>query len=168
MAKQVTKTYLIEVERDEAGYWIATAPEVSGMVTQSKRLDKVAVRAREAIAALLDKSKSSFEVKTHVSMLDDVPIEDAVTARKTAEATQIDATEKVRHVASLLVKEKALTLRDAGELLGISHQRVLQIVERTDEKAQRTEAAKRKPTKAAPKRAVRKPAKRKRVTSGSR
>ena len=43
MAEQV-KTYRIEIERDEAGYWVATAPDVPGMVTQAKRLDKIAAR----------------------------------------------------------------------------------------------------------------------------
>ncbi len=124
------KTYNIEIERDEAGYWIATVPEVPGVVTQAKRLEKIVDRAREAIAVLLDKPETSFDVSPHVRLLDDVPIADAVKAREHADAAQAEATEKGSYVVERLVHEKALTVRDAGQLLGISHQRVQQIVQR--------------------------------------
>ncbi len=140
MAQQVKKkTYKIEIERDEAGYWIATAPDVRGMVTQAKRLEKIVDRAREAIAALLDKSATSFDVEPHVHFLDDVPIDEAREAREKAEAAQAEATAKVSNVVKRLVTEKALTMRDTGQLLGISHQRVEQIVQR---EAQRQPRAK--------------------------
>jgi predicted RNase H-like HicB family nuclease len=139
MAEPMT-TYSIEIERDEAGYWIATAPAVAGMVTQAKRIDRIIARSREAIAALLDQPESSFEVEPHVRLVDDVPIEEARAARARAEAAQNDAAEKVRSVVERLVHEKALTMRDTGHLLGISHQRVEQILQR-DERP-RSQAAK--------------------------
>ncbi len=132
MAEQV-KTYKIEIERDETGYWVATAPDVPGMVTQAKRLDKIADRAREAIAALLDTSQKSFDIEPRVRLLDDVPIEEAREARKRAEAAQAEATEKVSDVVQRLVREKALTMRDTGHLLHISHQRVEQIMQREEQ-----------------------------------
>ncbi len=42
----------VEVRRDEAGWWVATSRDVPGMVTQARRLDQIADRAREAIAVL--------------------------------------------------------------------------------------------------------------------
>jgi len=133
MAGQV-KTYKIEIERDEARYWIATAPDVPGMVTQAKRLEKIVDRAREAIAALLDVRESSFAVESHIGLLDDVPISEARDARERAEAAQAEATEKVTVVVQRLVREKALTMRDTGQLLGISHQRVEQIMQREEQR----------------------------------
>jgi predicted RNase H-like HicB family nuclease len=147
MAEQM-KTYKVEIERDEAGYWIATAPDVPGMVTQARRLAKIEDRAREAIAAILDKSELSFNVETHVRELDDVPIDEAREARAKAEAAQAEATAKVSSVVRRLVREKALTMRDAGQLLNISHQRVEQIVQREEQRPQRRVASARSPQRA--------------------
>jgi predicted RNase H-like HicB family nuclease len=144
MAEQVKRNYTIEIERDETGYWIATAPGVPGMVTQAKRLDQIAARAREAIAALLDEPASSFDIESHIPLLDDVPIDEARDARARAEAAQAEAAEKVRSVVRRLVHEKALTMRDTGQLLGISHQRVEQILQR-DERPKAQKAKSRKP-----------------------
>src|SRR5262249_47885978 len=84
------KTFTVEVERDEAGYWIATVPEVPGVVTQAKRLENLAGRASEATAVMLDVEESEFELVLHVAMLDDVPYRDARTAREQAETAQTE------------------------------------------------------------------------------
>ena len=47
-------TYIVNVTRDEAGYWIAEALEVPGAHTFAKRLDQVPPRIAEAISLYTD------------------------------------------------------------------------------------------------------------------
>ena len=42
------------IERDAAGYYVATVPELRGCHTQAKSLDALLRRVREAIEACLD------------------------------------------------------------------------------------------------------------------
>ena len=43
-------------ERDESGTWVVTVPELPGVVTQAKRLDRVHDLAADAIALWLNTS----------------------------------------------------------------------------------------------------------------
>ena len=44
---------LLVVENDEAGYYVASVPELPGCHTQAKTLDELMVRVKEAIARFL-------------------------------------------------------------------------------------------------------------------
>jgi predicted RNase H-like HicB family nuclease len=44
---------LLVVENDEAGYFVASVPELPGCHTQAKTLDELMVRVKEAIARFL-------------------------------------------------------------------------------------------------------------------
>lgn len=58
----MSSTYRVLVQRDEAGYWIGTVPELPGTHIQVTRLDEMDQRAREVIALRLDVPGDSFEV----------------------------------------------------------------------------------------------------------
>lgn len=46
--------FAVVVEKDEEGYYVAFAPELSGCHTQAKTLDELVVRVEEAIMAYLE------------------------------------------------------------------------------------------------------------------
>jgi predicted RNase H-like HicB family nuclease len=62
MAK--VREFSVVIEKDEAGFYVATVPALRGCHTQAKSLDVLMVRVREAIEACLEAkqrpSKSAF------------------------------------------------------------------------------------------------------------
>ncbi len=50
----MTKEFNVIIERDEAGYYVASVPELPGCHTQAKSLDKLMARIREAIELCLE------------------------------------------------------------------------------------------------------------------
>lgn len=50
----MTREFSVIIEQDEAGYFVATVPELKGCHTQAKSLDKLMQRVREAIDVCLD------------------------------------------------------------------------------------------------------------------
>lgn len=46
--------FVVVVERDEDGYYVASVPELPGCHTQAKTLDELTKRAKEAIEAYLE------------------------------------------------------------------------------------------------------------------
>ncbi len=84
--------------------------------------------ARDAIAGVLDIAPDSFEIV----VTPEVPaavrpmVEEAKKARSNAAKAQDAAAQLTRDAAQRLV-EGGLTVRDAGVLLGVSHQRIAQL-----------------------------------------
>ena len=85
--------------------------------------------AREAIGGVMDISADSFEIVVAPEMPAVVRtiVEQATTARSQAAQAQDTAAQLTRDAARRLVQE-GLTVRDAGSLLGVSHQRIAQLV----------------------------------------
>ena len=54
MRRSGKREFSVIVERDEAGYYIASVPELRGCHTQARSLDKLRERIREAIELCLD------------------------------------------------------------------------------------------------------------------
>ncbi|HEY6168741.1 MAG TPA: type II toxin-antitoxin system HicB family antitoxin [Verrucomicrobiae bacterium] len=54
MRKTARREFSIIVERDEAGYYVASVPELPGCHTQARSLDKLRERIREAIELCLE------------------------------------------------------------------------------------------------------------------
>ena len=54
MRKAKKQEFSVIVERDEEGYYVASVPELPGCHTQSRSLDKLIERVREAIALCLE------------------------------------------------------------------------------------------------------------------
>jgi predicted RNase H-like HicB family nuclease len=59
MRKARRREFNVVVERDDAGYYVASVPELPGCHTQARSLDKLMERIREAIELCL-------EVERHV------------------------------------------------------------------------------------------------------
>jgi hypothetical protein len=86
--------------------------------------------ARDAIAMMREVPKESFDL-TVVPVLDQnlsIQLEHATELRSQADAVPREASAAMRQVADLLVRDLHLPLRDAGAIMGLSHQRIAQLL----------------------------------------
>ena len=122
------KHYTVRARR--VGKWWALDVEgVVGAHTQVRRIDQADAIAREAIAGVLDVAPDSFALAV-------APVVPAAVRDMVAEATQArsqaahaqEVAAQLMRVAARQLVEEGLTVRDAGELLGVSHQRIAQLV----------------------------------------
>jgi predicted RNase H-like HicB family nuclease len=125
------KVYRVTVER-EPGFWIIRIPELDQVVTQARRLADVKQNAREAIAVWLDEPIAKIDVQVDVKLPDSLQatLEDARRLQQEAAERTEQASRASSEVARVLTKELGMTLREAGEVLDLSFQRVAQLVER--------------------------------------
>jgi len=123
--------YTVKYERDEeSGWWVAQVKEVPAAITQGRTIARR--RIREALALALDDDEAAEKAK----LVDEVKLPaDArrALARARAARRRLEVeTEKAQTSTAVavrkLIKKLGLSVRDAGELLGISHQRVQQLV----------------------------------------
>ena len=124
-------TYDIDIYRDEAGYWIADVPSVPGAHSFAKRIDQITSNIREAIAVALDiDDTDAIEINPRVALGSSLEklLGEARHLRDVADQATQAASEASREAARALVEQGELSLRDAGALLGVSHQRVGQLV----------------------------------------
>src|SRR4051812_16435776 len=63
------KTYTVQYERDEDGWWMASIKEASGVRTQGRSIGEARTRVREALAAAVGESIASEAV-----LVDDIGI----------------------------------------------------------------------------------------------
>ena len=124
------KLYRLIVER-EPGWWIIRIPELD-LTTQARRLQDVERNSREAIAALLDVDIASFDVEEHLQPPPSVvrELDEARALMDRAAVLREESADRIGIAVEKLIKEFGLTMREAGKLLGLSHQRVAQLVER--------------------------------------
>lgn len=110
-------------------WWALDVDLVRGAHSQVRRIDQAEGMAREAIAGVLDVMPDSFEVVIApvVPAAVRALVNEATRARSEASHAQDAAAQLTRRAAERLVEE-GLTVRDAGVLLGVSHQRIAQLV----------------------------------------
>lgn len=124
-----TNDYRVEVVRSGA-WWAITVPALDGVFSQTKRLDQVQDAAREAISLMLEIEEND------VGTLDVVvtPPPGVVDLLETLKASAAAADEAARTAADArreaveTLRAEGLPLRDVGALIGVSHQRVSQIL----------------------------------------
>lgn len=109
-------------------WWAVEVVEHPGVFTQARRLDQVPSMVRDAVALVTTTNAQDITVTVVpvVPEMDEM-VRDARAARAAAEDAQQAASEKIRHAARSLVSHD-MTVRDAGELLGVSPQRISQLV----------------------------------------
>ena len=117
-------------ERDADGYWLVELEEETRVHSYGRSLAK----AREHI---LDASALWFEVAPQeLNLVEDIRLPAPVKAslelarqeRDLAQAAQEAAAGATRDAARALVKDGRLSVRDAADVLGLSHQRVQQLL----------------------------------------
>jgi hypothetical protein len=124
------KTYRLVVER-EPGWWIVQIPELD-LTTQARRLGDVEKSAREAIAALLDVGTVTFDVEQDVRAPVAVvrELDEARALMDRAAILREESADRIGQAVDKLIKDFGVTMREAGKLLDLSHQRIAQLVER--------------------------------------
>jgi predicted RNase H-like HicB family nuclease len=124
--------YKVRYQRDrESGWWVAQVKEVPATITQGRTIAEARRRIREALALALDDDTAA----TKAELINDVklpPDARRALARARADRKRLEIeTRRTRATTAAavqkLIKSVGLRVRDAGELLGISHQRVQQI-----------------------------------------
>ena len=124
------KTYEVEVTR-EGRWWMIEIPGLDGL-TQARRLDEVEKMAREYIAVTVDVPIS--QVAVSISGIE-VAGQDVLETKSLVDdlrkhAKQLDelVAELTREFASAL-SDASVPVRDVSTMLGVSHQRVSQLVQ---------------------------------------
>ena len=131
MVATVRPRYTAVAERDGA-WWAITVPEVDGVFSQARRLDRVESMAREAISLMLEIPPESFDVdvvENHDPPTQEV-IDDIIAAREAVAAMKRETGTRTRD-AVLALHESGYPQRDIGRMVGISHQRVAQLLAST-------------------------------------
>ncbi len=130
MTQHHKKTYRVRYERDEDGWWVASVVKVKGCHTQGKSIVQARRRIRQALALFV-----GDEIARAAKLVDDVklPIKLAKVVDSHADVARTTARQNAKLQALRVKTARALTqaglsVRDAGEVLGISHQRVQQLV----------------------------------------
>lgn len=111
-------------------WWAIEVPEVPGVFTQAKRLDQVPGMVADAVALMEDVDPAVIEVAVvpAVPVTIQAALARAQEQRAQAEALNVEASTLVRQVA-LDLTAAGYSLRDIGEIIGVSHQRVAQLLE---------------------------------------
>lgn len=126
------KRFTVRYERDETGWWVAQVREKPAAITQGRTIAEARRRIREALALVLDSdlAAESAELVDDVKLPPDVKkaLAQARAARKRLEAEAEKSKSSTSAAIEKLTKRLGLSVRDAGDLLGISHQRVQQLV----------------------------------------
>ncbi len=122
-------SYRAVFERDESGAWLARVPGVRGCHTYGRTLDQARRRLREALALWVDDADAA-ELDEEVRLPADVrsSLRKYEAARRRVEQERAKAQTCTTEATGVLVGRFGLSFRDAGELLGLSHQRVQQLV----------------------------------------
>ncbi len=118
--------------RDDNGLWFAKAPEIRGAHSHGRTLATARRNIREAIALVLDSDDDrSFGLEEEFH-LDERKVQAAIKKARALRnrAAEIDSAAQIATEDALLAALNAnagLSLRDLGELLGLSFQRVQQL-----------------------------------------
>lgn len=130
------KTYEIRVYRD-GKWWMVEIPEIDGL-TQARRLSEVEDMARSFIAVDQDVAPSEIQLRNPQVIVSGedlgLTMRDILEFRKTARVAEEKAAALMVATARRLAKQQ-VPLRDIGEVLGVSHQRVHQLVQEINAKA---------------------------------
>ena len=124
-------SYTVRYERDETGWWVAQVKEAPAAITQGRTIAEARRRIREALALTLDDDAAAERAK----LVDDVrlpaearrALQEARAARARLATESKKAQESTAKAVRTLLKSMHLSVRDAGDLIGISPPRVHQL-----------------------------------------
>ncbi|WP_311473561.1 hypothetical protein [uncultured Actinomyces sp.] len=124
----MTRMFTVTVERGHGDWWVLEAPDV-GAVSQVRRLDQVENEMREAIAHLAGLLESEVEVDVRATLPEDCVehVGQARRLRAEAEAASRRAAEESR-LAARSLRNRGLTFRDVGSIMGVSQRRAAQLL----------------------------------------
>ena len=128
-----TTTYHGRFELDPSGQWLAEIEELPAVHTFARTLGKAREYLIDALALWLDLPVESvrpqIEFQTPSLPIEvEESVQRAIAEREIAESVVQVASEQTTEAALALVRDAHLSLRDAADVLGISHQRVQQLI----------------------------------------
>jgi predicted RNase H-like HicB family nuclease len=123
--------YRVQYDRDVSGWWIATVPDVQGCRTQGRTLAEARKRIREALSLYVEHAATAtLEDDVRMPAAIKRAVRDYRSARDKAEKEQVTASLRARNAVKLLAGPKLkLSRRDAAEVVGLSPQRVQQLLD---------------------------------------
>lgn len=121
-------TYHVDATWDDTGWWVVTVPGVPGAISQCRRLDQVRNEAAEVIEIQVGRQVGHDEVQVEPHL----PGEAGVLASQARDVRRRakTATEQADHLtrtAITALRREGFSLRDIGQLVGITFQRVQQL-----------------------------------------
>lgn len=127
-------TFKAVFEPDGSG-WHAHIPSVRGCRTWGRNLTQARRNIREALATCADVFDDPDRVSRDAEIVEDIRISDDARrelrryaqARARARTAEEDEKAAARSAARALTRKAGVSLRDAGELLGLSYERVRQV-----------------------------------------
>ena len=127
--------YTVRYERDESGWWVVTIdgkPSGVNCVSQGRSIQQARTRIREALALALDDDKAAAAAvfDEHIEMGRDVRsrLKRLTEKRERLEKLRTEASAEAKETAKILTKQ-GLSVRDTAELIGVSLQRVQQLLD---------------------------------------
>ena len=120
-------TYGVTYRRDPGDdAWLVDIDGMDDVHTFGRNLDEAATNAREAIAVTADVPESAVELAERIDVAD---VDVAELSRLRDQALEAHEIYLARQrAAALRLTEAGVSRRDAARLLGVSHQRVQQLV----------------------------------------
>jgi predicted RNase H-like HicB family nuclease len=121
--------YHVLYERDESSWWVASVRAVKGCHTQGRTVEEARRRIREALGLFVADAESAELVdEVHLPAEAKHAIRAYASSRKRADVEEQRAGRAARRAVRILRGGKLkMSARDAGQLLGISHQRISQL-----------------------------------------
>ena len=135
MAENMTERTVHHVvfERDDNDRWFVHCPDLPGAHSHGRTLASARSNIREAIGLVLDTEDGS-----NITLVEDIRLGDAVLQGSVEQARQLRhraiglaqqaRTATLEAIERSTVSDTALSMRDLADLLGLSHQRVQQLV----------------------------------------
>jgi hypothetical protein len=123
--------HIVEVYRD-GKWWMADIAALD-ILTQERRIANIEHAAREAIAVTLDVDPLGFEVEIRMRPISDIDVEalraEIHRAHDAASVLEREATVRSKELTQRLA-QAGVPLRDIGTIIGFSHQRAHQLLDR--------------------------------------
>lgn len=128
MAEQMSE-YTVQYKKDDTGWWIASIKQVRGCHTQGRTIEQARKRIREALGLFIDDADDC-------TLIDEIVlpasartlVRQVISTRKRAEEENLRLQKSTAQAAKVLTKNAGLSVRDVGEILGLSHQRIHQLI----------------------------------------
>ena len=129
MREENVHTYTARLEREKDGRWSVELEEEPRVHTWGKTVDQALARMREAAALWFQIEEDQIELvpRPVLPKATDKTVEQARQAREQARSADRLAIEQTRKAAAALAS-RGISMRDAAAILGISHQRVHQLL----------------------------------------